>query len=390
VHSVCADRAFLSCSADGLRVDLWYRDDGSGRQQWKLEPVGNSDSTIFRLRVADGVPGNRSILQCVDGGAGLILTDRDDSLCYFSVRTPAALRPVHFAVTADPQIENNNGARYDICDKTFRTIARSLFSDPSMRGLIVAGDLTQNTRPYDELSHYAATLSNYGDLGPNIDCLPYTYDGLGNHDLASANFWQQAACVLRRDECVDSGQLHDCVRRERDAVPLAVGDIHYAWQWADISFVQLNLFPGAESRRDLSPEGSLDFLRSVKNKLTKGKVVLIHHYGFDLLSTGKANPDEVWWLEEDRVAYWNEICDLGVIAIFTGHVHYYPGKDDPQVFFFRPAACTQGPKWIPAFVSGATLNGVYLDVQIDDLYLNVTQMNSDGHPARQTYRAPLP
>ena len=69
-----ADRTVLSCRADG-HVDLWARDDGSGRQKWMLEAVGPS---TFNIHVGGGTNAGKKLLSCrADGHVDL--WERDDS-----------------------------------------------------------------------------------------------------------------------------------------------------------------------------------------------------------------------------------------------------------------------------------------------------------------------
>ena len=63
--------AILSCSPDGSRVDLFERDDGSGRQQWTLK---NLSARIFTLAVEKGLPSGPMFLTA--GSDGLSLKPR--------------------------------------------------------------------------------------------------------------------------------------------------------------------------------------------------------------------------------------------------------------------------------------------------------------------------
>lgn len=57
----CRSRKLLSVTPSGLKVDLWYRDDKSGRQRWKFTEILNSDM-LYHIIVAGGVKRRRSIL----------------------------------------------------------------------------------------------------------------------------------------------------------------------------------------------------------------------------------------------------------------------------------------------------------------------------------------
>jgi hypothetical protein len=62
VRGVASNRSLLSA---GSGVDLWSEDDGSGRQQWVVEPVGNGESTIA---ISRGTAPGRTYLGIVPGG----------------------------------------------------------------------------------------------------------------------------------------------------------------------------------------------------------------------------------------------------------------------------------------------------------------------------------
>jgi len=134
---------------------------------------------------------------------------------------------------------------------------------------------------------------------------------------------------------------------------------HYSWDWHDVHFVPLNLFPGDSpipipdqtvdsETADLSPFYRLSYLNAdlastVGN--SRRPVILIHHYGFDPFSLG-------WWTEEQRLHYWNAIKDYNVIAILTGHVHN-DTTDTRTYFRFEQPAGAGGPAFFPTFVVGA-------------------------------------
>ena len=98
---------------------------------------------------------------------------------------------------------------------------------------------------------------------------------------------------------------------------------HYSWDWDDVHFVQLNLFPGYTSDPNCSepplwcdPMASLYFLQEdlALNVGNSGRpVVLVHHYSAE------------WWVPlswfQTHTDYNNVIAPYNVIGIFTGHLH---------------------------------------------------------------------
>ena len=73
------NRVFLSCTADGTKVDLWNVDDGSGRQRWKIRPLQSTNiPDYFIIKVAGGVEGGRVYLSCTADGTKVDLWNVDD------------------------------------------------------------------------------------------------------------------------------------------------------------------------------------------------------------------------------------------------------------------------------------------------------------------------
>lgn len=70
LQGLSSDRSMLSCTPDG-KVDLWKKDDGSGRQRWVLTPlaeqVGPHGVTIYVLSVYEGVASADAIYLAWDG-----------------------------------------------------------------------------------------------------------------------------------------------------------------------------------------------------------------------------------------------------------------------------------------------------------------------------------
>jgi len=73
-------RLFLSTTGDGEVVELWIEDDGSGRQRWVLEPVPSSDvPNYYTIRAFGGMDGGgRVYLSCVEDGTKVDLWFEDD------------------------------------------------------------------------------------------------------------------------------------------------------------------------------------------------------------------------------------------------------------------------------------------------------------------------
>lgn len=71
---------YLSCTKDGSKVDLYDKDDNSGRQKWVLEPVPNSPTcNTFYIKNLSGVSSDRIYLSCAKDGSKVDLYNKDDN-----------------------------------------------------------------------------------------------------------------------------------------------------------------------------------------------------------------------------------------------------------------------------------------------------------------------
>ena len=286
-------------------------------------------------------------------------------------------RNVKFLVTADPQFfdyynsKKHMGKNNEVMESMLNDIKESCtvkkpMGDCEIRGMIIAGDLTQKAKKVE--------MSWYLERGIRENTR-FVYDGYGNHD-----------CVYRTGFDGQSIQKYLLLERLRDTVASHAEygkGPHYSWDWHDVHFVQLNLFAGNEppktskhKNNNDDPRGSLAFLvDDLKKNVLRSKnkhrpVILIQHYGFDTESLE-------WWTDEERRSFWNAIADYNVKAIFTGHIHLERGdkaQEKWNIQWKRPSGIEMGPKYIETFVAGAAFNGVYLDVSIEDSYMTVTRM----------------
>jgi hypothetical protein len=289
---------------------------------------------------------------------------------------------VHFLITADPQFGAANKDDTDYTFKwnsrsrqTLRVMAGKTLRHRGIRGIIVAGDLTNNSLPFGQYDLYKSSLNPVETRRGKLNGLSFTYDGIGNHDMARPPSVDKAvgneiACVEHSTKCISSGLIrHELATRLRDTAPFMRQGIHYAWKWGDVTFVHLNLFPGDTngSHGDLSPDKSLTFLQTVIQGLNndKDRLVIIHHFTFNKFAkvSPEAPDSDYWWTEEQMESYWDAIAKANVIGIFTGHSHR-KATTSPRNDFLRPVNSTSGPDVIPAFVAGSAGIGLYLDVKI--------------------------
>lgn len=295
-------------------------------------------------------------------------------------------RDVRFLATGDPQFwdetdpekpevqDYNNWARVTLGEMRHRLAydpapialphQDPAAQDPRLRGALVAGDLTQDTKPW-EWGEYLAAISDtaYAAWGIN-GARRHWFDTLGNHDLLGLQHLLNTDVTTRARTTVTTGSGGG-----QPAEGL------YSWDWHDVHFVSAGEFA--------SKKGTLGFLRADLRSQVRDSgrpVVILQHFGFDGFSTNGE-----WWTEEERESLWEAIEDYNVVAFITGHTHlraamFSPGGGPPTWWFpfvepGRPAAkcdencvqqCVDRRDCIPSFVAGAARHGVFLEAAIND------------------------
>ncbi len=177
----------------------------------------------------------------------------------------------------------------------------SLLSVDKARGVIITGDLTDTSSS----GNWAQFTSEYG-----VNCeghIDYpVYECIGNHDGEDPPTVVRTGVKARNP-------LRPLVKN------ISSSSLHYSWDWDDVHFVCLNLYPANVEDTMLhgNPEYALDFLSAdlaanVGN--SNRPVILYHHYGYDGWGLG-------WWDNISRTAFYNVIKNYNIIAIFWGHSH---------------------------------------------------------------------
>ncbi len=272
-------------------------------------------------------------------------------------------RAIRFLATGDPQIENGDahGPAYERlrAQQVMAQIVDLKKKDSRYRGIVVTGDLTMNSNRF-EFDFYMDTIKGM---------TRFVYDGLGNHDLNMLRPLDRITLPSAPYRYIPD-EIRESIKTRKRSTPRAgFQDVHYSWDWSDVHFVQLNLYPGKSPGRTrenfaLNPFDSLQFLQAdLSRKVgSSGRpVILFHHYGMDSFSS-----QAEWWTEDERKAYWDVIAPYNVVAIITGHLHASgPGESWWKVDWNRPAGKTNGPTSIPNLVAGGARNGgYYIDVEI--------------------------
>jgi cytolysin (calcineurin-like family phosphatase) len=163
-----------------------------------------------------------------------------------------------------------------------------------LRGVVGLGDCTDGgtAAQWEQYSRIYASVSNGGQMPCPV------YEGYGNHDL-STNVWLPMA--------ERNAQLKD--------MRLSANRQCYSWDWQDVHFVQLNLYPGTAAKCLQSYEFLTNDLATCVGNSGR-PVILFHHYGFDTtVMKGE------WWPTGSLALYSAAISNYNVTAIFSGHMH---------------------------------------------------------------------
>jgi cytolysin (calcineurin-like family phosphatase) len=187
------------------------------------------------------------------------------------------------------------------------------------RGVLALGDVIDDGDRLMEGKNMGAEqwknfLADFG-LDGTDGVLKYpVFEGWGNHDGPPVNavkngFSMQAELIKR-----------NAVRKEKGWLTnLSENGLHYSWDWDDVHFVQLNLYPADRQREGVkysavwhNPQGSLSFLKQDLARLvgTSGRpVVLVSHCGFDT----------DWWVADDWKELYEAAKPYNVILYLYGH-----------------------------------------------------------------------
>ncbi len=175
------------------------------------------------------------------------------------------------------------------------------------------GDMNRNGRNWSA-EQYDLFLKDFGFDGTD-GLLKYpVYEGFGNHDGPPAGsekfgFSFQAQLKKRNELRKQKGMISN----------LSANGLHYSFDWDDIHFVQLNIYPAEKQNPKVhyspewhNPQGSLTFLKEdlARNIGNSGRpVVLMSHCGFDT----------DWWIPEDWAAAYYAAKRYNVVLYLYGH-----------------------------------------------------------------------
>lgn len=251
--------------------------------------------------------------------------------------------PLRLLITADPQfgngdnLEAENARSRATLNKLGNIVLNS--SDEEVI-IIIAGDLTQNTRR-DEFDDFKEVIEPFAD---------HVYESIGNHDEMPTSFWNGLLCPFF-GSCIAKGNVLDYVDRPR-ALPILFSQkcgALYVFKARGIYFVQLGV---GVTREGYVPQTvhynyeSLRFLEHVlENVVTPddAPVIIIMHVPAPVRG-------EVGTRLEAALKKSN------VIALFFGHTHshWLIDKTFPYVFS-----------------AGSARNGSYFDLTVLGNYFRV-------------------
>jgi hypothetical protein len=282
-------------------------------------------------------------------------------------------RALEFFATGDPQYVNDYfyPRNFDGYVTTDHMCIR-MESEPLVRGILVAGDLTQSAVFPEAYQWYRDSFHYQNDY--KVHRLHYVFDGVGNHDYFDSVPGEKYVNPLIIDELRTR-------KRSTTLTQLSNGldNPFYSWDWHDVHFVNCNLAPsdtalsgGPHPYRDYRMLSQLQVDLAIHVGTTGRPVVIMHHYGFD------ESISHDWWTEEQRAAFWEVIKNYNVIALINGHNHGAAVHE-----FYRPTGATGGPDFILAFTVGATHNGYFAKFTLGPCNEVVVQ-RYEYHPSTAT------
>lgn len=187
------------------------------------------------------------------------------------------------------------------------------------RGVLCIGDLVDDgdhregkrNITAEQWGHYA---THFGVDGTDALLKYPVFEAWGNHcgppvGKEKNGFSTQAQLVARNKQRLDKGLISS----------LHTNGLHHSWDWDDVHFVQLNIYPADQQNPKVkysaewhNPQGALTFLKEdLADKVgDSGRpVVLLSHCGFDT----------DWWIPEDWKAAYEVARDYNVILYLYGH-----------------------------------------------------------------------
>jgi cytolysin (calcineurin-like family phosphatase) len=187
------------------------------------------------------------------------------------------------------------------------------------RGVVLLGDIIDDGDRAEKgrqlsAEQYQLFLADFGLDGTDGLVKYPVFEGWGNHDgppigKEKKGFSSQAKIKQR-----------NLIRKEKKLISnISENGLHYSWNWDDVHFVQLNLYPADKQNARVhyspvwhDPQNARTFLKDdlARDVGTSGRpVVLMAHCGFDTN----------WWIAEDWAAFYQVAKPYNVVLYLYGH-----------------------------------------------------------------------
>lgn len=219
------------------------------------------------------------------------------------------------------QNERNRLTLLELNDIAKRTWPAQLGGDPIQppRGVVMLGDCIDDGDRVLEGKHvspeqFQAFVADFGLDGTDGVLKFPVFETWGNHDgppegQDKLGFSFQAHLKKRNQARKAKGLLSN----------LSENGLHYSWDWDDVHFVMLGLYPADRQREGIryspvwhDPQGALTFLkRDLADKVgdTGRPVVLMSHCGVDT----------DWWVPADWKEFYDAAKAYNVLLYLYGH-----------------------------------------------------------------------
>jgi cytolysin (calcineurin-like family phosphatase) len=204
------------------------------------------------------------------------------------------------------------------------------------RGVLVLGDLiddgalTRNGRDITA-EQFAFFEKDFGVNGEGVVKYP-VFEGWGNHDGGPEGTRKNGTFSVQREI-----KRRNKIRLEQKLIStISTNGLHYSWDWEDVHFVMLNLYPGDEHKTKKierrkqpdgtvkevetyrynpvwhNPQGALTFLKEdlERHVGSSGRpVVLMSHCGFDT----------DWWAPSAWAEFYAVAKPYNIVLYLYGH-----------------------------------------------------------------------
>ena len=346
--------------------------EGSGAQlvvrvRTDLDSASSASAADFETRVYAVQDGSTVRLERDDSATWIgnyYLAAYDASGAEYANSDPwrnSRVRKVDFLGSADCQYWESETTLEGISDLTHDRMVDLLspYGPPNYRGILMAGDLTQNSRT----SEYDAYLDSFDGA------LQYVFDSVGNHDLHDTGIFGLSSPLNTIVELDRRNRVANRLAQSNALLSFGVYGLVYApfysWDWHDVHFVQLGMVPGMGDSQggltdfDGTPLPTYDSLQFLADDLAANvgdsgrPVILVHHY---YMATEQQCPTCQWAdvSQDERVAYWQTIEPYNVAAILSGHLHVAPGDDSSDwKFDWADPTGADPTRTIPNYLMGA-------------------------------------